>query len=514
MIRAALIAVVILAITAGSFPVRAFTSAHADILFEAHTQAFYHLSDGGAFYRKSTEGNTPADFWTEAEQMEMVLDAYERTGNARQLGMFTNLFRGFLTGHGTTWEDNPFNDDIMWMVIALTRAHLLTGNAEFRAVAKSNFDLCYARAASTNLGGGLWWKAGVRSKNACVNGPGAIAAFLMGKATGKSNYFIIATNLFLWERATLFDPATGRISDSIRENGRLAHFASTYNQGTFVGAANFLGYTNEARLAALYTMNEMCRDGYMPPGDETGDGGGFNGICARWIARFMKDRGEQSTFEPWLQKNAAAAWQARRGSDNLCWCRWPKTTPEDERYSWGCSSAVVMLQVVRPTEGAIQATNSPTPAVEARAFERATEKIRTECIQGRRIICGRIVNVRPDGLVVESGYTDLMRQSLGKTWLIPGTVAAKQDSHLIEGKEPGCVCVGLVLVNALPKSRLAKPKLYDYIVIQAYPAGPYTYISMGNIRRTIRCFSATLATAIKINRSAMGIQPPEMGAGR
>jgi hypothetical protein len=49
-------------------------------------------------------------------------------------------------------------------------------------------------------------------------------------------------------------------------------------------------------------------------GGEEGDGGGFNGIGARWMARFVYERGEQSTFEPWLQKNAEAAWQARRAS--------------------------------------------------------------------------------------------------------------------------------------------------------------------------------------------------------
>jgi len=328
--------------------VRAFTSADADTLFQAHTQAFYRMADDGAFYLKSTEGNKPADFWTEAEQLEMVLDTYERTTNAQQLVMFTNLFRGFLAEHGRTWERNPYNDDIMWMVIALTRAHLLTGNPEFLAVAQTNFDLCYRRAASTNLGGGLWWKVDVRSKNACVNGPGSIAAFLLGKSTGAAGYFTIATNLFLWERANLFDPETGRVFDNIRENGRVGRFALTYNQGTFVGAANFLGYTNEARLAALYTMNRMCRDGYLPPGGEGGDGGGFNGIGVRWIARFMKDRGQQADFEPWLQKNAEAAWQGRRPSDDLSWCRWPQPTPEGRRYSWGCSSAVVILQVVSP----------------------------------------------------------------------------------------------------------------------------------------------------------------------
>ena len=330
-----------------TLPAGAFTSADADALFEAHSKAFYQEQDGRAWFKESTDGGK-VSYWMRAEQMEMVLDAYERTRNARPLVMFTNLFRGFLADHGTNWSRNAFNDDIMWMVIACTRASLLTGNSEFRAVARTNFDLCFARAISTNLGGGLWWKTNNQSKNACVNGPGSIAAFLLGQATGEKSYFATATNLFLWERETLFDPATGRVADNINISGRVARFALTYNQGTFVGAANLLGFTNEARLAAAYTMNQMCRDGFLPAAGEKGDGGGFNGIGVRWIARFMKDRGEQATFEPWLQKNAEAAWQARRTSDNLSWCRWPQPTPDDRRYSWGCSSAVVTLQVVPP----------------------------------------------------------------------------------------------------------------------------------------------------------------------
>src|SRR4051812_652080 len=277
-IRAARIVALCFAISCGALTAGAFTAADADAIFEAHTKAFYRVTNGVAWHAKSTDGGK-ADFWTQAEQLEMALDAYERTKNPQQLGMFTKLFRGFVTDHGRTWERNSFNDDIMWMVIACTRAHLLTGNAEFRDVARTNFDLCFARATSTNLGGGIWWKTDNRSKNACVNGPGALAAFLLGQATGESAYF--------------------------------------------------------------------CRDGYLPPGRESGDGGGFNGIGVRWIARYMKDRAEEATFEPWLQKNAEAAWQARRTSDNLSWCRWPEPTPEDERYSWGCSSAVVILQVVR-----------------------------------------------------------------------------------------------------------------------------------------------------------------------
>jgi predicted alpha-1,6-mannanase (GH76 family) len=345
--RAAVMTLMAAASIGGAYPAQAFKSADADTLWEAHAKAFYQEEKGRAWFRESTDGGK-VSFWMRAEQMEMVLDAYERSTNAQLLVMFTNLFRGFLADHGTNWGRNEYNDDIMWMVIACARGHLLTGDRDFRDVARTNFDLCLARAASPDLGGGLWWKTDNRSKNACVNGPGAIAAFLLGRATGERAYFTTATNLFLWERATLFDPATGRVSDNISRSGRVRGFALTYNQGTFVGAANLLGFTNEARLAATFTMNKLCQDGLLPKAGEQGDGGGFNGIGARWIARFMRDRSEQATFEPWLQKNAEAAWQARRASDNLSWCRWPEPTPPGRRYSWGCSSAVVILQVAPP----------------------------------------------------------------------------------------------------------------------------------------------------------------------
>ncbi len=333
--------------TAGT--ARAFTAADADVLFQAHAQAFYQATNGQGWFKENTEGGK-ISFWMRAEQLEMVLDHYERTQNPQTQGMLTHLVHGFLADHGATWATNEFNDDIMWMVIACARGYLLMGNPEFRAVAKTNFDLCYARASSTNLGGGLWWKVDNRSKNACVNGPGAIAAYLLGQATGDKTYFTIATNLFLWERATLFDPQTGRIADAISRSGRVNRMALTYNQGTFVGAANFLGYTNEARRAAAYTMNNLSHEGMLPAYGDVGDGAGFNGIGVRWIARFMKDRGEQAMFLPWLQKNADAAWQARRASDNLAWCRWPESTPAGVRNSWGCSSAVVILQVVPPSQ--------------------------------------------------------------------------------------------------------------------------------------------------------------------
>ena len=333
----------------------AFTSTNADAMFAGYTQAFYFTEGMNGYFRATTAGGKTW-FWERAEQMEMLLDVYERTTNAACLTMFSNVFNGFLTDHGADWRRNDFNDDIMWMVIACARGYQHTGNEIFRTVAKANFDLCYERASSTNLGGGLWWKTDNRSKNACVNGPGAIAAYLLYQIGGDAAYRTKAEQLYQWERVTLFDPETGAVYDHLNRRGRMDRRTFSYNQGTFIGAANLLGHTNEARLAADYLVKTMGRDGLLPHYGESGDGGGFNGIAVRWLARYMKERGMEERYLSWLQRNAAAAWSVRRPADNLSWADWTKPTPATELHSWACSSAVVLLNVV-PQVSASERTN-------------------------------------------------------------------------------------------------------------------------------------------------------------
>ena len=135
------------------------------------------------------------------------------------------------------------------------------------------------------------------------------------------------------------------------------------------------------------------------------------------------------------------------------------------------------------------------------AFARA-EQIRAECIQGRRLICGKIIKVLPDGLVIESGYTNLLRPPLAASWLIPGTVLALRTPNLIESSEPASICVGAVFLTDLPKSRGQKPKLFDYVNLVAYPAGQITYTSVGTVQKTVRRFTGTLGTAVRLNFSA------------
>ena len=122
-----------------------------------------------------------------------------------------------------------------------------------------------------------------------------------------------------------------------------------------------------------------------------------------------------------------------------------------------------------------------------------------DCIQNRRMICGKILKVLPDGLVVDSGYTNLMRAPLNRSWLIPGAAVATRATNLVEASQPDAVCIGLVFLTDLPKSPGAKPKIYDYVNIEGFPVGQYTYTSVGTIQRTVREFTHKLDKAVQWN---------------
>ena len=133
------------------------------------------------------------------------------------------------------------------------------------------------------------------------------------------------------------------------------------------------------------------------------------------------------------------------------------------------------------------------------SFAEHLQQIRAACIRSRCCICGKILKILPEGLVVESGYTNLLRSPLNRSWLVPGSVTANRATDLVEGNEPGSVCIGLVFVTDLPKPRHLKPKLYDYVIIEGYPTGHCTYTSVGNVQRTVRRFSAKLENSVNWN---------------
>ena len=329
----------------------AFTTSDANTIFGAYNSAFY-VQNGTNGYFANNQSGGETYFWSQAEEIECVIDAYEWNSNSVTASMITNLLNGFISYNGTDWTDSDgYNDDVMWAIMAFARGGMDTHQTNYCNLAKANFDACFARAWSTNLGGGLFWQYPENaSKNACVNGPGSIAASLMYRIYGTANYWLDASNIYTWERAVLFNSNSGAIYDNIGTNGVISTWSSTYNQGTFLGAANFLGITNDAALSANFTMMNLTSGGILPQYGIAGNNSGFNAIYLRWLVRFMNDNNLQSIYEPWLQLNANAAWNSRR-SDNLSWCQWPLPSPPATNfYSWDCLSSFEALQAAQPTQ--------------------------------------------------------------------------------------------------------------------------------------------------------------------
>jgi len=349
-------ALVITVLVTGSRSARAFTSADADTAVNAYLKAFVLTTGDTAFIKgdQNENGGDPG-FWQEVEEIEGIEDANDRAHGAYN-DQVTALLNGFRKAHGTDWSDNIYNDDIAWAVIAYTRGYQATRITAFRTIAKDNFDRMFARAWNPDKGA-LYWTTKNTSYNSCIECPAGIAACLLSKALGDRSYQAKARNLLAWEKANLFDASTGAIWDAVNTSGKIGTWSSAYNQGTFVGLANFLGDVDSAKLAADYTRDHLGKPAtgssvrILPEYGAGGDNNsGLNSIGLRWISRFMKERHRESAYLGWLQTNANTAWSIRRTADNLSWCQWLQPTPDGILHSWDCINSVVALQVT-PADG-------------------------------------------------------------------------------------------------------------------------------------------------------------------
>jgi predicted alpha-1,6-mannanase (GH76 family) len=218
----------------------------------------------------------------------------------------------------------------------------------------------YARAWDTKyFGGGLFWDTSKSSKNSCVNFPASIAAQRLYQATGNSKYLTEATNIYNWAKGYLWNPSTGQVYDNISTNGTVNGGATSYNQGTFVGAADYAGDTNSAYLVSTWTMKNMGSTNatsgnyiLLAQYGLNNNNSGFNSICVRWMEKYFSDHANvQPIFYPWLQTNAQTAWNIRRTTDNLSWCQWHTNTPTGTTLSaWDCISSCAVLQAPPATQ--------------------------------------------------------------------------------------------------------------------------------------------------------------------
>ena len=309
---------------------------------------------GNKFHLTNVDG-----FWQTAETTEVFIDAYERFQDDDSKKNMIEIVDSWLDKEGEDWKWNNYNDDIMWACIMLARTYLHTKNERYLRLAVNNFKIVYDRAWTDEYGGGLIWYQGKSSKNACVNGPGAVAACFLAIATGDNSYYEKADNMVKWLNKMLVQ-SDGSVWDSIdldqsNNNYKYNTWVSTYNQGTYIGATKMLYEHNHnsdyLEMAKRAVKRATKIDNILNGEDNGGDLIGFKGILARWLGKFIKDL-KINIYNDWVTKNAQSAW-ANRNNDNLMWTKFGSKTEDNienslddnkkRQTAWGCSAALSWL---------------------------------------------------------------------------------------------------------------------------------------------------------------------------
>ena len=319
-----------------------FTTAVRDSMMNGFLNQYYHVAAAGHVL-----GN--GGWWGDAEMFETVLDAFETTGDAKYRDIFSELYNNFLQRNGTDWTNNEYNDDITWMVLACVRAYKFFGVQDYLDKARKNYDAMYNRAHQRF--GTLVWKQSQENKlatNSCINCPATVAACYLAEATGDKAYYGKALTVYAGQRQLLFNPSNGQVYDSRAwtSDGAMEadfnHWASTYNQGTMLGAAILLyEYTGDAQYLTdadkiyNYTISHLCNGDSIINVCQTisGDLCGFKGIFMRYARRYAQDLNHEEAFS-WMEKNAWKAWQ-NRNSKGVTWSAWLTKTSEDFKRKEG-----------------------------------------------------------------------------------------------------------------------------------------------------------------------------------
>lgn len=265
-------------------------------------------------YGSDMSNMTTEHYWPQAHAMDVIVDAYMRTGDKQYLAMYPLWWKGapkfnFAGRKEDAWW-NPFVDDMEWMVLTQIRMYESTSDKKYLKKAMQMYDdwiwTQWGPEDEAPWYGGITWKTDVeKSKNACSNGPAAIIAARlynfydeagMKVKKPREQYLAEAKKIYHWLKNTLFQPS-GAMADNMARNGEINRkWIFTYNQGTFLGAAHELykitgdkQYLADAVKAAEYVMDHMSGNRGVLGNATEGDGGLFHGIFFRYFVKLIND---------------------------------------------------------------------------------------------------------------------------------------------------------------------------------------------------------------------------------
>ncbi|MFD0793779.1 glycoside hydrolase family 76 protein [Mucilaginibacter litoreus] len=332
-----------------------FTAADATTAYTAFNRYYYNPT--ARLYYSTTLQDGLGAIWTQAIYWDMAMNVYERTKDNAQLNMVKDMYQGgFNQYDGYNWDNTTtwfIYDDMMWWVMALARAHQLTGNQEYLQKAIAGFNRVWDGSYDP-VDGGMFWDFKHSGKNACINFPTVIAAMRLYKITGDAAYFDKAKSVYNWAKTNLVD-ANGRVADHKIGNNAPGYEDYTYNQGTAIGAAYALyketkdnAFMADAKLYADYTKNKMCTNGILPAEGDFNEQGVLKAIFAQYITQLINEGG-QTQYLDWIKTNVNTGWNNRDKARNLTWRNYALPAATGVMQSYESSSIVTFMQLV-PTK--------------------------------------------------------------------------------------------------------------------------------------------------------------------
>ncbi len=281
------------------------------------------FNERGRYYNANNVGNADFGYWPQAHALDVLVDAYVRTKDARYLAYMNDWFVGVPIKNGNTFL-NVFYDDMLWNALAMLRAYDATKDQKWLDATQRLWD-DIRPGWSDVMGGGIAWQKNQRYyKNTPANAPAVILAARLYQRLNRQTDLDWAKKIYDWQKLTLVNTANGFVYDGInRQNdGKIdLTWAFTYNQGVMIGAGLelFRATKTDTYLAdAIKTANNALTDPTLTAGglmrEEGGDDAGlFKGILVRYLTLLATDPAvpadARTRYVNFLTFNAETLWR-------------------------------------------------------------------------------------------------------------------------------------------------------------------------------------------------------------
>jgi len=274
------------------------------------------------------------DYWPEAHGLDVLVDAYLRTGDTDYGDKIYKWYEGvrIKNWYSNNWE-NEYYDDMGWHGLAHMRAFEATNDTRYENSARNLWNWI-TDGWSDYENGGIQWRKGADAesigKGIPANGPAAIIA---ARRAQKYPDEVVkgftdlewAIRIYDWMKYNRTILSSGRVFENINNTNN----DYAYDVGTYLGAAielyNITGdktYWNDALRITDYHIKYNINKAYgvmRDYGEQTGENGGghdcnlFKGIFVRYFTILIQhpdlSSQDRARYVAFLTNNANYLWQ-------------------------------------------------------------------------------------------------------------------------------------------------------------------------------------------------------------